>query len=925
MCCAGIAFGEKELENSGFTMRKYEILIVLLIGMIPLLWYIPGYAIARGDYFPYIFGIESLNNDFYLWSPNNSGNPSSLPAYALYGLLCAFLKFLTIDIGLWQIILRMIYFAGATFSMLYLAKTVYPKEDFAATVASIFYIFNFFIMSTLLNTGMMWTYAFLPLLIALFIKTLTQTQNTYRYIICFALTFTIVASISTINLADDALIFISLASVLPYYVVLDRKITIIQLIKNLLLLLIITFLLSLWWIIPILNYYLLSPSTQLQQEINVLAWSWTHARASFLNLFWLNGGWGWKPEYFAYYNTYSNNAVLTCLVFIPFLLASTATLFTDRKSKFNAYIMLTTLLFTFMAKGLHEPLSFVNLFLYNYIPYMNVFREPVSKFTLIMIPFLALLIGHTTDRIAKTLTHRGFKQSTICSNLFMISVILVFTISTFPILTNPIEAKTEQIPYSTYVKIPQYWYETSEWLSRKTGDFMILVTPLDDYYQVPYSWGYYGTDAFIERLIQKPVISPCSVYSYKVNPNIAVLINQLRDAMRYERKEEFETTISLLNVRYILQRNDLDYKYIASTNRDIVNPEEMRNFLSNQPNITLVKTFGELDIYEYTEAQHYIHIFEPKQHEEYNVEITNKTILALQWNFNSTNQLSEWKNTTLENQFDAICELYLDNGALRFELWDSTWGWKTIASPLITSQYEAKYNFRLDIKGENAHKVHIKILEFNKKMEITHVEYVFYVADGTFNWRNIQTNYVPKNENTTFLQFTIWNSHETHKPLPNLIWIDNVEIQGHITKLNTTKIQRTLKTSTKNPPAKIIEYEKPNPTRIIVKVNASKPFILAINEAYDPNWKAYLKREPYNSIQIFSVMNGFQINKTGQFEIVIQYEPQKWFYTGCAISLATLLICTVYLTYTYTKTKNISNKIRQKLEKLKTSMRNAEF
>lgn len=897
-------------------MRKFKILIIVLIGMIPLLWYRPEYIVAKGDYYPYIFNVENFVDNLYLWSSNNLGNPLHRPAYSLYGLLWVFSQFLMINAGLWQMILRMIYLISATFSMLYLAKTVYPGKEIVTIVASIFYIFNFSTMLILLNIGMIWTYAFLPLLIAFLIKAVTQTQNAGKHAIYFALTFTVVSSISSMNLANVALMLISLGSVLLYYIIFQRKIDAKSLIKNLTLILVTTFLVSLWWIIPILNYYLLSPSMQLQQEVNVSMWSWTHARSSFLNLFWLNGRWGWRPEYSSYYYFYSNNAVLIFLLFIPFLLASTSLLFKDEKSKFNAYLMIMILLFMFLAKGLHEPFSYVNLFLYNYIPYMNMFREPVSKFTLIMIPFLALLIGYVTDKIAKNLVTRKLTQSNVCSKIFITSVVLIFIISTFPILTNPIETKTEEIPYSSYVKIPQYWYETNEWLNNKTGDFKILVTPLDDYYQVPYSWGYYGTDSFIERLIQKPVISPCYEFSYIVNTNVAMLMNQLRDAIKYNRTEEFEVIMSLLNVKYILQRNDLDYGYMALTNRDIINPEKMKSFLSNQPNITLVKTIGELDIYEYTEAQPYVHIFESKQPQQYNIEIINETTHALQWNFNSTNQLNEWKNTTLENQFGALCKLYLDNGALRFELWNSTWGWKTISSPLITAKYGTNYNFKLNIKGENTHKVHIKILEYDQNMKITRAEYVSNVADDTFNWKSIQINYAPKGENATFVQLSIWNGHETNKPFPNIILIDNVEIQAVTTKLTTTKIQQALQKSMENLPARIIEYEKLNPTKIIAKVNASQPFILAINEAHDPNWKAYLNGKTYNSISIFSVMNGFQINQTGLLEITIEYEPQRWFFYGSLISLSTFLIWTAYTAYSYTKTERILTKTKQKLTSL---------
>lgn len=864
--------------------------------MIPLLWYVPGYFIAKGDYFPYLFSVKSLTEDFYLWSSDTLGNPSALPAYAIYGLLWAFLQSTSADIGLLQIVILMFYFFGATFSIIYLAKTVYPGENFATIIASIFYVFNFFAMLILLNIGMMMIYAFLPLLTALFMRALTQTENTYGHIIYFALVFTVVASVSSINFANVALIIISLGSISLYCFLLERKTATKKMIRNFVRLLIVTSLLSTWWIVPSLNYYVLSPSTQLPQEISVQSWSWTHVRASFLNLFWLNGLWGWRPEYSPYYNVYTNNAVLSFLLFIPFLLATMVLILRDEKSKLNAYLWLTILFFVFLAKGLHEPLSSVNLFLYSYIPFMSMFREPVSKSTLIMIQFLALLIGYATQKIAGIITNHKFGQSVLFSRLFMASVILIFLVSAFPLFTNPIETKTEHIPYSTYVKLPQYWYEASEWLSNNSGDYRILITPLDDYYQIPYVWGYYGADTFLERLMQKPIVNPYYAYSYKINPKMVMLLDQLRDAQKYNRTKEFETILGLLNVRYILQRNDLDYEFMASANRDIAIPERIKSFLSNQSNITLVKTIGKLDIYEYKGAQQYIRLLEPRPFREYDVEISNNTILSRHWDFNSTNQLDEWKSTTLENQGGALCRLHLDNASLRFELWNSSWGWKTIASPMLTARFDAVYNFGLDVRGENAHEVHIKMLEYDKKMQITHGEYVFYVSNGTFNWKDIELSYAPRIENTTFLQITIWNGHETDKPFPNIIWVDNVEIRGFVKELGTAKIQHVLETSADDLQAKVIEWRKLDPAKTVVEVNASEPFMLVVNEAYDPSWRAYVNGETYYPVPVFSVMNGFLINKTGQLKILIEYEPQRWFYYALTVSVVTLLTCLVYLT-----------------------------
>ena len=36
----------------------------------------------------------------------------------------------------------------------------------------------------------------------------------------------------------------------------------------------------------------------------------------------------------------------------------------------------------------------------------------------------------------------------------------------------------------------------------------VLVLPPDDFYQMPYRWGYYGTDSFIPDLMNRPVLVP---------------------------------------------------------------------------------------------------------------------------------------------------------------------------------------------------------------------------------------------------------------------------------------------------------------------------------------------------------------------------------------------------------------------------------
>lgn len=91
-------------------------------------------------------------------------------------------------------------------------------------------------------------------------------------------------------------------------------------------------------------------------------------------------------------------------------------------------------------------------------------------------------------------------------------------------------------------------------------------------------------------------------------------------------------------------------------------------------------------------------------------------------------------------------------------------------------------------------------------------------------------------------------------------------------------------------PAEIVSVEEINPTKYIVHVNSTEPFMLAFAESYDPLWVATFDGEKVKSIPLYSVINGFPLDKTGNLTITIEYEPQRWFYYGLIITIVALVV-----------------------------------
>lgn len=104
------------------------------------------------------------------------------------------------------------------------------------------------------------------------------------------------------------------------------------------------------------------------------------------------------------------------------------------------------------------------------------------------------------------------------------------------------------------------------------------------------------------------------------------------------------------------------------------------------------------------------------------------------------------------------------------------------------------------------------------------------------------------------------------------------------------------------PPARISEYEKINPTKYSLKIsNATRPYVISFAESYDPLWQAYIDTRTTdnangnengyktNSIPLYGLTNGFYINKSGDYDLVLEYSPQVWFNQGLVISMVSLV------------------------------------
>jgi hypothetical protein len=144
-------------------------------------------------------------------------------------------------------------------------------------------------------------------------------------------------------------------------------------------------------------------------------------------------------------------------------------------------------------------------------------------------------------------------------------------------------------------------------------------------------------------------------------------------------------------------------------------------------------------------------------------------------------------------------------------------------------------------------------------------------------------------------------------------WFDNLKLR-RVTKKRINEIDTFILYSNENNESlneifqpvevtKIISVKKIDSTKYELKIETSKPFVLGFAEAYDKHWIAYGKGiGKINSIPIYGMLNGFFIDKKGNFTVIIEFEPQQWLYAGLSITGLTMIGTLAFLIWVDRKT-----------------------
>jgi hypothetical protein len=227
-------------------------------------------------------------------------------------------------------------------------------------------------------------------------------------------------------------------------------------------------------------------------------------------------------------------------------------------------------------------------------------------------------------------------------------------------------------------------------------------------------------------------------------------------------------------------------------------------------------------------------------------------------------------------------------------------------SPEIILEPNNNYELIIDVKIENVKDSFTRVEGLNISSgnweSITDIPFVNWekiglaaAAVGTFDWKEYRERFsLP--EGISNVRLILASGKVVNTTLGNATtWFDDIRIIND-TDLDNYKIDMIVlyKNSENmnpeemfnNPPvAQITSYKRIDATKYEVRGSSSAPFVLGFAAAYDEFWIARINGEKTSrSIPLYATANGFYINITGDFLVVIEYEPQKWFTIGMSIT-----------------------------------------
>jgi hypothetical protein len=216
----------------------------------------------------------------------------------------------------------------------------------------------------------------------------------------------------------------------------------------------------------------------------------------------------------------------------------------------------------------------------------------------------------------------------------------------------------------------------------------------------------------------------------------------------------------------------------------------------------------------------------------------------------------------------------------------------TIIDPILSDWIDvssnASYNLTFRIRHVEANASSVSLIAYDEANQTSYVIGETAPINGNNTEWTPYTISVDVPDNVTKFRISLNPGLSNDTGRATTIWYDQFE-------LTPTRLGDRNVTPVANNETGPVSTNEVNPTKYIIRINATSPFQLVLSETYNPNWVASIYQngtliEEIEPTPAYGIVNGYWINATGPLEIVLEHKPQSSIEAGYAISGATMAL-----------------------------------
>ena len=571
-------------------------------------WFIGASSVAGGDLSP-PNGTAWIGHLFspWVWTGSNLGGPGTLQQEAPWAAVLGLVHVLGGSAGTAERIWCTIAFVAAGTACFGLLR-VSGLRMAGSTFGALCYCFNPFVMTSVGSNPLYLAALALIPLVALIVVAAGRGRLRVRW---GALLIAAIAPMLGYTFLNPPLTVMVVATIVlsPVFVFFvwgraDGRRALLTLAAGVPLLA----LLSCYWIVPALLSLGNAATGQLSATSS---WTWTESRSGLANAFWLNTTWAWAyPMYFPFAARYAAFPLTVVRYLMPAAAFAALPLGCNLRAsreirRITMFFGTGALFFVVLATGTLWPGKVIFDPLYH-LPLGWLLREP-GRLLLFAGLAYGVLVGITVDIGSAVLAKpNGFLRERRFTSRWLspasARLALGTALAAVVLVTNePLALGSMVVPAgrantvaTTHVTVPRYWTSMADFANGSEAKGNVVMLPPDDYYQMPYSWGYYGGDGFIQDMFDRNVLNPSGQGYWPGQQEVIGAVKLIANAALAQNWYLLDQLLTAVGTPDILLRGDINPSYPG---RAIESPAALQDALERDPNLVVAHRDGPLVLF----------------------------------------------------------------------------------------------------------------------------------------------------------------------------------------------------------------------------------------------------------------------------------------------------------------------------------------